>query len=409
MQMYYALALITRGSVRTLIRSVEETNGAEAWRLIHSRYAPDTQNRQYALMQKIMMPAKPWCDHAEGFESGLRSWEQDVGEWDAVKYTVMMNMAPLFLRNSLQLGTYASSTALRAALLQWCYSSRNFGANPTASSGNGTSADDDRMQVDSFKKGKRKGKGNQHQRGNRTTNTSSTEIDTCKNCGKAGHWAKDCWNPGGGAYDNSAYRNIGKGKSKKTGTGKGKHVDVVETEQLQPSETASTVSYPSQDPSVVGELSCISSVDPLIMCVTLGSVSSTRGQAGAEYLLLDSGAQLHACSLMYPGQEILLLDPGIHTAIGARLQHDGGPLVTYKLPEGRTIRVLFHACAVQKPILSLGRLAHQGYWSDLRWSDLRADIGTLFFLDKTQTKRSHTHSCTRKRVCSLSKGRWLRP
>ena len=48
MQMYYALALISKGSVRTLIRSVDETNGAEAWRLIHSRYAPDTQNRQYA-------------------------------------------------------------------------------------------------------------------------------------------------------------------------------------------------------------------------------------------------------------------------------------------------------------------------------------------------------------------------
>ena len=72
-QMYYSLALITKGSVRTLPRSVEESNGAEAWRLIHSRYAPDTQNRQYALMQKIMMPAKLWCDHAEGFESGLRA------------------------------------------------------------------------------------------------------------------------------------------------------------------------------------------------------------------------------------------------------------------------------------------------------------------------------------------------
>ena len=67
MQMYYALALIPRGRIRTLIRSVEETNGAEAWRLIHSRYAPDTQNRQYALMQKIMMSAKPWCDYTEGF------------------------------------------------------------------------------------------------------------------------------------------------------------------------------------------------------------------------------------------------------------------------------------------------------------------------------------------------------
>ena len=61
----------------------------------------------------------------------------------AVKFTVMMNMAPIFLGNSLQLGTYANSTALRAALLQWCYSSRNFGANPTVSAGNGTGADDD--------------------------------------------------------------------------------------------------------------------------------------------------------------------------------------------------------------------------------------------------------------------------
>jgi len=59
MQMYHALAVIAKGSVRTLVRSVEESDGAEAWRLIHSRYAPDTQNRQYALMQKIMMPAKP--------------------------------------------------------------------------------------------------------------------------------------------------------------------------------------------------------------------------------------------------------------------------------------------------------------------------------------------------------------
>ena len=83
------------------------------------------------------------------------------------------------------------------------------------------------------------------------------------------------------------------------------------------------------------------------MDVTLNSVS-TRRQAGAEYLLLDSGAQLHACPITYPGQKIPLPDPGIHTASGARLQHDGGRLVTYNLPEGRIIRVLFHASAVQK-------------------------------------------------------------
>ena len=203
-----------------------------------------------------------------------------------------------------------------------------------------------------------------------------TDINTCKNCGQT--WTLG---EGGGAYDNCAHRNTGKGKSKNTGKGKGKHVDVVETEQHQPSETASTVSYPSQDPSVVGELSCVSNVDPWIIGVTINSVSSTRRQAGAEYLLLDSGEQLHACPLTYPGQKIPLPDPGIHTASGARLQHDGGRLVTNKPPERRTIRVLFHVCAVQKPILSLGRLAQQGHWGDLR-----ADTGTQFFPDKTQNE-----------------------
>ena len=312
-------------------------------------------------MQKIMMPAKLWCDHAEGFESGFRAWELDVGEWEracgtalaiAVKNT-MMNMAPIFLRSSLQLGTYANSAALRTGLLQWCYSSRNFGANPTMSAGNGTSADDDRMPADSLKKGKGTGKGkHQNQKGIRTTsttNTSSTDINTCKNCGRTGHWAKDCWRPGGGAHDNSTSNNSNtqKGKSHKKGKGKSKYVDVVETNQ--PCETASTVSYPSQTPSTIGALSSNSNVETWIMGVTVNSVSTGR-QAGAEYLLLNSGAQLHACPISNPGQKVPLPDPGIQTASGARLQQDGGRLVTYTLPEGRTIRVLFQACAVQKPI-----------------------------------------------------------
>ena len=64
------------------------------------------------------------------------------------------------------------------------------------------------------------------------------------------------------------------------------------------------------------------------MGVTINSVSTGR-QAGAEYLLLDTGAQLRACPITYPGQKIPLPDLGIHTASGARLQNDGGRLVTY--------------------------------------------------------------------------------
>ena len=44
--------------------------------------------------------------------------------------------------------------------------------------------------------------------------SSSTDINTVQELWRqSGHWAKDCWKPGGGAYDNSTYRNTGKGKS----------------------------------------------------------------------------------------------------------------------------------------------------------------------------------------------------
>ena len=103
-----------------------------------------------------MMLAKLSCDHAEGVDSGLRAWELHVGGWerasgivlaDAVVYTGMMNMGPTFLRNNLQLGTYADSAALRTALLPWCQIIPR-----TLEHGTGAH-DDNRMLVDSLKKG----------------------------------------------------------------------------------------------------------------------------------------------------------------------------------------------------------------------------------------------------------------
>ena len=96
--------------------------------------------------------------------------------------------------------------------------------------------DDNRMQVDSFKKGKVKGKG-QHkkQEGTRTSNTSNTDMNTSKNCGRTRHWVKDCGTPGVGAYDNSN-NNTNKGKNNQKSKDKGKTLDVVQNvgRQKQP-------------------------------------------------------------------------------------------------------------------------------------------------------------------------------
>ena len=92
---------------------------------VHRRNAPDTQNRQYALMQKSMMPARKVLNQDRDPGSWTSESERASGTVlaDALKFTLMMNMDPIFLRNSLQLGTYANSTTLRASLLQWCDSS----------------------------------------------------------------------------------------------------------------------------------------------------------------------------------------------------------------------------------------------------------------------------------------------
>ena len=116
-------------------------------------------------------------------------------------------------------------------------------------------------------------------------------------------------------------------------------------------------------------------------------MSSTRRQAGVKYVLLDSGAHsfTHVRSSIQE-KKVPLLDSGIHTATGARLQHDGGRVVTFKLPEGRAIRVLFHACDVQKPI-------------PVSWLSRSAGVlGVMFaqtlvhcsFLTRSRRKRSHT-------------------
>ena len=110
----------------------------KACRPLHSRYAPDTR-----------------CDHTEGFESGLRAWELDVGEWERVSGTAMLNMAPIFLGNNLQLVTDVHSAAFR--IIAMMLFSRKFGASQTLAAGNRTGADDDsRTQVDSLKKGMEK-------------------------------------------------------------------------------------------------------------------------------------------------------------------------------------------------------------------------------------------------------------
>ena len=141
-----------------------------------------------------------WCDHAGGSESGLRAWELDVGEWeraseaalvDAVKVQsddeygtdfflravcscVLVQTVPLFEQ-------LCCNGVIRPAILEHprpCQLEMELRMMTRG------------WKVDSLQEGEEKGPGtHKKQEG---IGTSNTDISTCKNCGRTGHWVKGC-------------------------------------------------------------------------------------------------------------------------------------------------------------------------------------------------------------------------
>ena len=156
---------------------------------------------------------------------------------------VMMKKGTDFLRNNLQSGTDGNSAALRAALLQLCYCSRNFGASPTVAAGSGTGANDDnRMQVVSLMKGIGEGqKANTKTIEELAQATRAIQTRTrARTVAMPRRWENICWRPGGGTYDNNTSNNRCANRGQNNTKGKGGR-----GETNQSSETATTVSYPS--------------------------------------------------------------------------------------------------------------------------------------------------------------------
>ena len=197
----------------------------------------------------------------EGFESGLRSGELDVREWkrasgtalaEAVKCAAMMNMAPIFLRNSLQLGTFANSATHPSSLVAmvllfpelWSESDRQLEME-RAQMMTGC-----KLTLSRKVRERAKVKTNTREEIARASRPTRA-IQTSKRARTVANLDIGRKTAGILVEERMTITPTeipAKGKSKHTGKGKGKHVDVVETEQPQLSETASTVSYPSQDP-----------------------------------------------------------------------------------------------------------------------------------------------------------------
>ena len=208
-QLYAVLAQLCENEALDLVQTTQDSNGWEAWRVISRRFDPVGAGRRRGIMSQLLQPGSY---DIKDLTSAMAKWEDKVRVYerraarelpDDVKCSVLTEMCKGALRDHLLLNASKLRTYQLVREEVQCYleSKHNQEAVP--------------MDIGAFHKGKGKGKGG----GQNNKEKSSQDRDTCTNCGKKGHWKRDCRAPGGGAATTSSSSRPGSGSSTK---GRGK-------------------------------------------------------------------------------------------------------------------------------------------------------------------------------------------
>ena len=292
-QVYAALQNLLEGEPFMIIRNTDKGNGIEAWRRLTRRYDPSTGAKKSSLLRHILTPGK--CKLEELSEK-IEGWMELVNRYesrrdgsghrqvlaDHIKMSILESMCPSEIERHLQLNRskFVDFNDMHAELST--YLETRVGVRLKIESLGSSKRGEDDMDIGAFGKGKgkggkfggkgkgksdggkgtgffkgkgkKKGKfGGKHGGKNKSKSGPNTASSVCFNCGKPGHYQKDCRLPS----------QSGKGKNNKgdsKGKGKGKNVNSVEQQHsTEPEAEASFLEIAmleqatSSDETVPGE------------------------------------------------------------------------------------------------------------------------------------------------------------
>ena len=360
-------------------------NGFEACRQLCLMYGTSDQEGSTGLFVQIMTckfgsKIEDVEDRLNEFLELVRPYDEANGTDpvpDQAKKACIVSNTPEPLKTHLQLNVakLGNFNALRVATEDDLRSRRIF---KTTSAGN--THDADSMEVDAVsrkgkgkeksgkgKKGGKKGKESHSGKGYGETTTEHSRFEgECRNCGKYGHKAADCW-----------YKQPPKtqGKGKGTGKSKSKETEISESVSSEQVEETWTPNTSAQQPNLsqvnaIGcadeELCIFSLEDSKKRRYTVNWEDQSSNQTEEHELMIDSGCFGHVCPPWFTPQFPMVSSANVEAvaANNVALQHYG-QIVIYghvMTNSGRRIliQITFDVMNVRKLLLSTCALKHRG-------------------------------------------------